>query len=80
MSWWLIFFVLLFFVPFVRYAILFLVIFTVMSILLMVVEALFGVWFGKKNSKIFRPKQKNKTPPWSTPNDDVEDAQFREEK
>lgn len=81
MFWWLIFLVLLFFVPFLRYAIIFLIIFTVISILLTLTQAMFGIGFRKKTSQTFRQKQKGKpSAPWSTPNDDIEDAQFREEK
>ena len=80
MFWWLIFFILLFFVPFVRYALLFFIIFLVISILLTVSEVLLGVRSGNKNSQVFRPKQKSKPPPWPTSKDDIEDAEFREEK
>ena len=80
MFWWLIFFMLLFFVPFVRYALLFFIIFIVISILLTVMEVLGGVRSGEKNSRVFRPKQKSKPPPWPAPKDDIEDAEFREGK
>ena len=81
MFWWLIFFTLLFFVPFVRYALLFFIIFIVISILLTVMEVFGGiVRSGKRNARVFRPQQKSKPPPWPAPKDDIEDAEFREEK
>ena len=80
MFWWLIFFMLLFFVPFARYALLFFIVFMVISILLAVMEVLAGARSGKSNSRVFRPKRKSKPPPWPAPKDDIEDAEFREEK
>lgn len=81
MTWWLIFFLLLIFVPFVRYTIVFFIIFIVISILLTVAETFFKLRSPQRNFPDPRPKKdKRSSSVWPTSKDDVEDAQFREEK
>ena len=84
MSWFILFILLLLFVPFLRLGLAFLVIFVIINILLLFGDILFRLAFRKKSPSPFSPRPR---PPagraGASPlgkDDDVEDAEFREEK
>ena len=82
MVWFILFILLLLFVPFLRLGLAFLVIFVIINILLLFGEIFFRLVFKKKGPSPFSPRPRRKpTPvsPWIK-KDDVEDAEFREEK
>ena len=82
MHWFILFILLLLFVPFLRLGLAFLVIFVIINILLLFGEIFFRLVFQKKRPSPFSPRPRRKPPPASPwiKKDDVEDAEFREEK
>lgn len=82
MHWFILFILLLLFVPFLHLGLVFLVIFIVVNILLLFGEIVFRLVFRKKRLSRFSPWSRPKPPPASflKKNDDIEDAEFREEK
>ena len=81
MYWLLFWIVLLIFFPLFRLGIVFLGIFIVINILLVFLEIFFRLSFQKKQSNPFRyPKKRPAAPSSFGKEDEVEDAEFREEK
>ena len=82
MYWFFLLILLLFFVPLLRLGLVFLVIFFVINILLFIGEIVFRLVFRKKRPSPF-PSRPRHRPPSVSPfgkDDNVEDAQFTEEK
>ncbi len=82
MYWLILFILLLFFVPFLHLGMVFLVIFVIINILLLFAEIIFRLAFRKKWPSPFHPRPRPQSPPVSPfgKDNDVEDAEFREEK
>ncbi len=83
MNWFIIFILLLVFVPLFRYSLAFLIIFLIINVLLIAGEAYFRARFNKDSASVFqfrRPKSKPLKSPRPKEYDDVQDAEFREEK
>ena len=79
---WFTLFILLLFVPFLRLGLAFLVIFVIINILLIFGEVFFRLAFQKKRASSFSSRPRPKSPPASPlrKDDDIEDAEFREER
>ena len=83
MYWFILFILLLLFVPFLRLGLAFLVIFVIINILLLFGEIVFRLAFQKKQRSPFFTQSRPTSPQPPSPlgkDDDVEDAEFREEK
>lgn len=89
MYWFFLLILLLFFVPLLHLGLVFLLIFVFINFLLLIAEFVFRLTFRKKRPSPFFPRSRPTSPrggPQSPPasplrkDDDVEDAQFREEK
>ena len=83
MYWFILFILLLLFVPFLRLGLAFLVIFVIINSLLLFGEFFFRLVFQKKRPSPFSPRTRHPKSPPASPlgkDDDVEDAEFREEK
>ena len=80
MYWFILFILLLLFTPFIHLSIAFLIIFIIINILLAVGEIVFRFAFRKKGTP--SPHRRRRPPPTSSfgKDDDIEDAEFREEK
>ena len=83
MAWFILFILLLFFAPFLHLGLAFLVIFFIINILLFFGEIVFRLFLQKKQRSPFSPRPRPSSPPPASPlgkDDDIEDAEFREEK
>lgn len=90
MHWFILFVLLIFFVPFLHLGLVFLVIFVLINVLLLFGEIIFRSVLRKRSPSPFSPHSRRPASPTSgsksprssflKKDDDVEDAEFREEK